>query len=118
MEDYASFVRELSRIADEEIDDVWNRPVSASGESEEQRDWIKQHKLHDLFGKRQGQVVAARVRAELEKKLNVQIEWQLKSPNIKPGQVMVYSAFTNSQPLVGVYCALPTFSVGPMSLLR
>jgi len=109
VEDYASFVRELSRIADEEIDDVWNRPVSASGESEEQRDWIKQHKLHDLFGKRQGQVVAARVRAELEKKLNVQIEWQLKSPNIKPGQVMVYSAFTNSQPLVGVYCALPTF---------
>ena len=23
------FVRELSRIADEEIDDVWNRPVSS-----------------------------------------------------------------------------------------
>ncbi|MDZ7790289.1 MAG: PD-(D/E)XK nuclease family protein [Xanthomonadales bacterium] len=103
--DYAQFVGELVRIANDESRHVWNRAGSKI-DGEALPAWLTKHKLHDLFGKRQGQIVAAKVYEEVTRNFANTVHWQHSPKDVGSHQITIYSGFTNSQPLVGVFYAL------------
>lgn len=103
--DYAKFVSALLRVAIDESKYVWSKAGSKL-HGEDESAWLKKHKLHDLFGKRQGQRVAAMIRRRLIEKLGDRVQWQRSPRDTHPSQVSVYSGFSNSQPLVGIFLAL------------
>ena len=103
--DYEQFVRALVEIANDESRHVWNRAGSQIG-GEDLPSWLRQHKLHDLFGKRQGQIVAAKVHEKLTREFHDRVKWQRPPKELDHSQITVYSGFSNSRPLAGVFCAL------------
>jgi hypothetical protein len=105
IKDYTHFVAELVRVANDESRHVWRR-AGSSINGEDLPTWLTKHKLHDLFGKRQGQIVAANVYEQLRKEFGDRIRWQQPPKSLRPSEITVYSGFSNSQALVGVFCAL------------
>lgn len=103
--DYALFVGELVRVANDESRHVWNRTGSRI-DGQDLPTWLTKHKLHDLFGKRQGQIVAAKVHEHLAHEFGDRVKWQHSPKELSPSQINIYSGFSNSEPLVGVFCAL------------
>lgn len=103
--DYSQFVGELVRFANDESKHVWNR-AGRKIDGKELPVWLTKHKLHDLFGKRQGQFVAVKVYETVTARSSRTVRWQRSLKELDFSQINIYSGFTNSQPLVGVFCAL------------
>ena len=105
--DYAGFVGALSGIANQQAGDIWCRAaVGEDSGGDQSQEWLGTHKLDDLFGKRQGQLVASIVHEQLADRFGDRILWQQQPRDLGSMNVSVYSGFSNSQPLVGVFCAL------------
>ncbi len=103
--DYETFVRGLIRVANDESRHTWNS-TGSSLKGEMDGEWLRSHKLNDLFGKRQGQKVAAKVHDALAGLIGSQVEWQCPPRHLEHSRISVYSGFSNSQPLVGIFLAL------------
>lgn len=115
VKDYSQFVQVLSRFADSEASKVWDHVYSNQQNTgippgKPTTTWLKEHKLHDLFGKRQGLVVASQVHKGLLSNLGERLKWQIPPRKLESSQVTVYSGFSNSHPLVGVFCAMEDLS--------
>lgn len=105
VKDYVTFVRCLLHVASDETRHTWNSAGSSLNGGTD-AEWLKLHKLNDLFGKRQGQKVAAKVSEALAKRFGSQVEWQRPPRYLEASKISVYSGFSNSQPLVGIFLAL------------
>lgn len=103
--DYETFVRGLVRVASDESRHIWNSSGSSLNEGTD-GEWLRSHKLNDLFGKRQGHKVAAKVHDALARRFESRVKWQRPPKHLQPSKISVYSGFSNSQPLVGIFCAL------------
>lgn len=105
VKDYVTFVRCLLHVASDESRHTWNS-AGSSLKGGTDAEWLRLHKLNDLFGKRQGQKVAAKVHEALARRFGSQVEWQRPPRHLEASKISVYSGFSNSQPLVGIFCAL------------
>jgi len=105
IEDYCGLISVLSDLADNEAKQKWN-PVFERDQAVLPD--LKDIRLHDLFGKRQGQQVALGVYQALKKRnqLGERLHWQQPPKKLHPSEVTIYSGFSNSRPLIGVFCAM------------